>query len=363
MGNYDALLLLSFGGPEGPDDVMPFLENVVRGRGVPRERLLEVAEHYQSFGGVSPINQQNRDLVEALRAELDVPVYWGNRNWRPFGEDTVLQMKADGVGRAAVFATSAFAGYSSCRQYYEDIARISVEGGPELVKMRHFGDHPGFVAAMADHTRQALDRLGRDDARLVFTAHSIPVSMARTAGPSGGLYEAQLRRSAELVSQALGRSEPWELVWQSRSGPPQVPWLEPDVLDHLRKIARRSSGGESEERANEPRSGRAHVTVRRSSGGESEERANEPRSGRAHVTADPAVVLVPIGFVSDHMEVVFDLDVEARQLAAELGLPLERAATAGTHPRFVRMVRELMEEPEPVACALTCCPPPVRRPA
>ncbi|WP_431896326.1 ferrochelatase [Nonomuraea sp. bgisy101] len=315
MGNYDALLLLSFGGPEGPDDVMPFLENVVRGRGVPRERLLEVAEHYQSFGGVSPINQQNRDLIEALRPELDVPIYWGNRNWRPFGEDTVLRMKADGITKAAVFATSAFAGYSSCRQYYEDIARISVEGGPALVKMRHFGEHPGFVAAMADHARQALDRLGRDDARLVFTAHSIPVSMAQTAGPSGGLYEAQLRRSAELVSQALGRTEPWELVWQSRSGPPQVPWLEPDVLDHLRK------------------------------------------------TDAPAVVLVPIGFVSDHMEVVFDLDVEARRLAAELGLPLERAATAGTHPRFVRMVRELMAEPEPAACALSCCPAPVRRPA
>lgn len=312
MGTYDALLVLSFGGPEGPDDVLPFLENVVRGRGVPRERLLEVAEHYRSFGGVSPINQQNRDLVAALRPVVDVPVYWGNRNWHPFGEDTVRQMHADGIRRAAVFATSAFAGYSSCRQYYEDIARISVEGGPELVKMRHFGDHPGFVAAMADHARQALARLGRDDARLVFTAHSIPESMARTAGPSGGLYEAQLRRSAALVNEALGRTGPWDLVWQSRSGPPQVPWLEPDVLDHLRKVDA------------------------------------------------PAVVLVPIGFVSDHMEVVYDLDTEARQLARELGLPLERAATAGTHPRFVQMVRELMEEPEPVQCALTCCPRPSR---
>jgi ferrochelatase len=314
VGIYDALLVLSFGGPEGPDDVMPFLENVVRGRGVPRERLLEVAEHYQSFGGVSPINQQNRDLVEALRQVVDVPVYWGNRNWHPFGEDTVRQMKADGVRKAAVFATSAFAGYSSCRQYYEDIKRISIEGGPELVKMRHYGDHPGFVAAMADHTRAALERLGRDDARLVFTAHSIPVSMAETAGPEGGLYEAQLRRSAELVNQALGRTEPWDLVWQSRSGPPQVPWLEPDVCDYLRKTDARS------------------------------------------------VVLVPIGFVSDHMEVVYDLDTEARQVAAELELPMERAATAGTHPRFVQMVRELMEEPEPVPCPLTCCPPPRRRP-
>ncbi|MEU1385015.1 MULTISPECIES: ferrochelatase [unclassified Nonomuraea] len=312
MADYDALLVLSFGGPEGPDDVLPFLENVVRGRGVPRERLLAVAEHYQGFGGVSPINRQNRELVEALGPVAGVPVYWGNRNWHPFGEDTVRRMAADGVRRAAVFATSAFAGYSSCRQYYEDIARISVEGGPELIKMRHFGDHPGFVAAMADHTRQALERLGRDDARLVFTAHSIPVSMAETAGPSGGLYESQIRRSAELVNQALGRDEPWHLVWQSRSGPPQVPWLEPDVCDFLRK------------------------------------------------TDAGSVVLVPIGFVSDHMEVVYDLDTEARQVAAELGLPMERAATAGTHPAFVRMVRELMDEPEPVACALTCCPRPVR---
>ncbi|NUT12328.1 MAG: ferrochelatase [Nonomuraea sp.] len=315
MADYDALLVLSFGGPEGPDDVMPFLENVVRGRGVPRERLLEVADHYLGFGGVSPINAQNRALVEALRPVAGVPVYWGNRNWHPFGEDTVRRMRDDGVRKAAVLATSAFAGYSSCRQYYEDIARISVEGGPELVKMRHYGDHPGFVAAMADHTRQALQRLGRDDARLVFTAHSIPASMAETAGPSGGLYEAQLRGSAELVSRALGRSEPWDLVWQSRSGPPQVPWLEPDVCDFLRK------------------------------------------------TDAASVVLVPIGFVSDHMEVVYDLDTEARQVAGELGLPMERAATAGTHPAFVRMVRELMDEPEPVPCALTCCPAPRRRQA
>ncbi|WP_327105408.1 ferrochelatase [Nonomuraea glycinis] len=315
MGDYDALLVLSFGGPEGPDDVLPFLENVVRGRGVPRERLMEVAEHYQGFGGVSPINRQNRELVEALRPVAGVPVYWGNRNWHPFGEDTVRRMAADGVRKAAVFATSAYAGYSSCRQYYEDIARISVDGGPELVKLRHYGDHPGFVEAMTDHTRQALVRLGRDDARLVFTAHSIPVSMAETAGPSGGLYEAQLRRTAELVCRSLGRTEGFDLVWQSRSGPPQVPWLEPDVCDHLRAVDAKS------------------------------------------------VVLVPIGFVSDHMEVVYDLDTEARQVADELGLPMERAATAGTHPAFVRMVRELMDEPEPVACALTCCPPPRRRPA
>ncbi|MFI6482051.1 ferrochelatase [Nonomuraea sp. NPDC050663] len=307
MGNYDALLVLSFGGPEGPDDVVPFLENVVRGRNVPRERLLEVAEHYQSFGGVSPINEQNRALVSALRDELDVPVYWGNRNWHPFGEETVLRMKDDGVARAAVFATSAFAGYSSCRQYYEDIARISIEGGPELIKMRHFGDHPGFVEAMADRVRVALEKIGRP-ARLVFTAHSIPTSMAAVSR-----YEEQLRRSAALVSRALGRTEEWDLVWQSRSGPPEVPWLEPDVLDHLR-------------------------------------------------TLDEPVVLAPIGFVSDHMEVVYDLDTEARQLADELNLPMERAATVGTHPRFVAMVRELMEEPQPVACAPGCCLPLTRSP-
>lgn len=308
VGSYDALLVLSFGGPEGPDDVLPFLENVVRGRGVPPERLAEVAEHYLSFGGVSPINQQNRDLIEAVRPTLDVPVYWGNRNWHPFGEDTLRRMRDDGIRKAAVFATSAFAGYSSCRQYYEDIERISVPGGPELVKLGHYGDRPGFVEAMADRVRDALARLGRDDARLVYTAHSIPLSHAT------GDYEKELRRSVELVNQALGRTGPWDLVWQSRSGPPQVPWLEPDICDHLRK------------------------------------------------TDAQAVVVVPIGFVSDHMEVVYDLDTEARQVAAELGLPFERAATVGTHPSFVRVVGELTAEPEPEPCTQETCPTPPRRP-
>jgi protoporphyrin/coproporphyrin ferrochelatase len=302
VGHYDALLILSFGGPEGPDDVMPFLENVVRGRGVPRKRLEEVAEHYLGFGGISPINQQNRDLIEALAPTLDVPVYWGNRNWHPYGEDTVRRMREDGVRRAAVFATSAFAGYSSCRQYYEDIARISLPDGPELVKLPHYGDRPGFVEAMADRVREALARLGRDDARLVFTAHSIPVAHAR------GAYESELLRSAGLVDRALGRGGDWDLVWQSRSGPPQVPWLEPDVCDHLREVKAE------------------------------------------------AVVLVPIGFVSDHMEVVYDLDTEARRVAAEVGLPMERAGTVGTHPAFVRMVGELMAGPEPVPCSFETCP-------
>ncbi|WP_068925106.1 ferrochelatase [Planobispora rosea] len=322
MGTYDALLVVSFGGPEKPDDVMPFLENVVRGRGVPRERLLEVEAHYQRFGGVSPINRQCRDLIAAVEPTVDLPIYWGNRNWHPYLEDTLRRMAADGVRRAAAFVTAAYGSYSSCRQYIDDIAlaRAAVEGAPEIVKLRHYHDHPGFVAAMVDHTRQALDRLPaehRDAARLVFTAHSIPTSMARTAGPGGGLYEAQLNRTAELVVAGLGGDREWDLVWQSRSGAPHVPWLEPDVCDHLEEL-----------------------------------------SGQGV----PAVVLVPIGFVSDHMEVVYDLDVEAKDLAARLGLPLTRAATAGTHPRFVAMVGELLAEPEPVACGLTCCPAPPRRP-
>ncbi|MDF5757956.1 ferrochelatase [Spongiactinospora sp. TRM90649] len=320
MGNYDALVVVSFGGPEQPGDVMPFLENVVRGRGVPRARLLEVEAHYQRFGGVSPINGQCRDLVAALRPTLDVPVYWGNRNWHPFLTDTVRQMAADGVRRAAAFVTAAYAGYSSCRQYLDDIAAAvaAVEGAPEIVKLRHYHDHPGFISAMTDHTRRALDDLPpghRETARLVFTAHSVPVSMARTAGPSGGEYEAQLRATAGLVAEAVGRAGEWDLVWQSRSGPPQVPWLEPDVCDHLTDL----SGAGVE-----------------------------------------AAVLVPIGFVSDHMEVVYDLDVEAADRAKELGMHLTRAATAGVHSRFVRMVGELMAEPEPTGCAAGCCPRPVR---
>ncbi|MFC4586906.1 ferrochelatase [Sphaerisporangium corydalis] len=320
MARYDALLIVSFGGPEKPEDVMPFLENVVRGRGVPRDRLLEVATHYQDVGGVSPINQQCRDLIAALRPEVDLPIYWGNRNWHPFLTDTLRKMAADGVTRAAAFITAANSSYSSCRQYLDDIARAQAEvpGSPEIVRLRHFFDHPGFVAAMTDHTREAVARLPeehRDGARLVFTAHSIPVSMAASSGPSGGAYEAQLRATAALVAG----DRPWDLVWQSRSGPPQVPWLEPDVCDHLRAL---------------------------------------------HASGTRAAVLVPIGFVSDHMEVVYDLDTEAAAVAAELGMPLTRAATAGVHPRFVSMVRELLEEPEPVlSCAsATCCPAPRGRP-
>jgi ferrochelatase len=326
---YDALLLLSFGGPEGPDEVMPFLENVTRGRGVPRSRLESVAEHYHHFGGASPINQQCRDLKAAIEADfaahgLDLPVYWGNRNWHPFLADTLATMKADGVRRAAAFVTSAYSGYSCCRQYLEDIdrARAEVEGAPEIDKLRIYYNHPGFVEPVIENTRAAYDRLPadlRDGAPLVFTAHSVPV-----AQPGRAAYVAELNDLAELVATSAGRGRPWALVYQSRSGPPTVPWLEPDVGDHLEKL--RAQGAD-------------------------------------------AAVIVPIGFVSDHMEVKFDLDVEAAELAERIGLRIERAATPGTHPRFVAMVRELLLErddgaerpalgtlgPRPGTCAGTCC--------
>jgi ferrochelatase len=297
---YDALLLLSFGGPEKPEDVMPFLENVTRGRGVPRARLESVAEHYHHFGGASPINQQCRDLKAAIEADfaahgLDLPVYWGNRNWHPFLADTLRQMKADGVRRAAAFVTSAYSGYSCCGQYLEDIgrARAEVEDAPEVDKLRIYYNHPGFVESVIENTQAALDRLPaepRDDARLVFTAHSVPL-----AQPGREDYVAELNDISAVVAQ--GR--PWDLVYQSRSGPPTVPWLEPDVLGHLSKI---------------------------------------------HAEGVRAAVIVPVGFVSDHMEVKYDLDVEAEELADRLGLRIERAATPGTHPRFVAMVRELLLE-------------------
>jgi ferrochelatase len=340
--SYDALLVLSFGGPEGPDDVMPFLRNVTRGRGIPEERLAEVAEHYAHFHGVSPINEQNRALIAALRIELaehgiDLPIYWGNRNWKPYVADAVRQMRDDGVERALVFATSATASYSSCRQYRDDLAqarRMAGEGSPDLVKLRHFYDHPGYIAANADGVRAALDTLPagiRGTARLVFTAHSIPVSMNDLSGPqANGLYAAQQRETARLVAEAVrGPGAEFDLVWQSRSGPPQVPWLEPDIEDHLTDLAARG------------------VT---------------------------AVVVAPSGFVSDHLEVRWDLDKAARDTAAALGLGYARAATAGAHPAFVAAVRELVEErlsgAEPRAlgdlgmtgidCPVGCCPAPRR---
>ncbi len=301
---YDAFLLVSFGGPEGQEDVLPFLENVTRGRGIPAERLEAVAGHYRHFGGVSPINAQNRALLEALRPHLDLPVYWGNRNWHPLLEDTVRQMRDDGVRHALAFVTSPFGSNSSCRQYQDDIARAREAVGsdaPVIDKIRQFHDHPLYVESHAAAVRAALESLpSRLSARLVFTAHSIPTAMNDASGPGGvGRYRAQLLETAGLVAAAAAPELDWDLVWQSRSGPPQVPWLEPDVNDHLAALA---AAGVRE------------------------------------------VVVSPIGFTSDHLEVIWDLDNEARSTAAKLDLVFARAATPGTDPRFVTMIRQLVDE-------------------
>jgi ferrochelatase len=334
--DYQALLVLSFGGPEGPDDVVPFLERVTAGRGVPRERLLEVAAHYDHFGGVSPINQRNRELIARIESALgeagsDLPVYFGNRNWYPLVEDTVATMAADGVRRALVLATSAYGGYSACRQYQEDIARARAsvgDGAPELVKLRHFFDHPEFVAAVADAVRAAAATLpegSREQARLVFTAHSVPTAANAAAGvpaEGGHRYCRQVTEAARLVAGRLGSTfgsmsgseagpgvgaergsgvaaGDHDVVWQSRSGPPSVPWLEPDVADHLDAL---------------------------------------------HAKGVPAVVICPVGFVTDHVEVVWDLDNELAEQAVGYGMDFARAGTAGADERFARMVVELVRE-------------------
>jgi protoporphyrin/coproporphyrin ferrochelatase len=326
---YDAVLVLSFGGPEKPDDVIPFLENVLRGRNVPRERMLAVAEHYYGFGGKSPINEQNRALIAGLERELashgfELPIYWGNRNWHPLLVDTLRQMRADGIRNALAFVTSIFSSYSGCRQYLEDIerARGQVEDAPQIHKLRKFYNHPLFIEAQAAEVRGVLR--GRA-AKIIFTAHSVPMSMAQTSD-----YEKQLQESCRLVAECVGSSD-WRLVYQSRSGPPNQPWLEPDIGDVLREM---ESGAD--------------------------------------------VVVVPIGFVSDHMEVVYDLDTEAQSIARERGLNLVRAPTVGVHPKFLQMIRELIEErvglsrpraiglypPSHDVCRADCCPPPMRpRPA
>jgi protoporphyrin/coproporphyrin ferrochelatase len=328
---YDAILIVSFGGPEGMDDVLPFLENVLRGRNVPRERMLQVAHHYELFEGVSPINEQNRKLIAALKLELEangpsLPIYWGNRNWRPLLADTLRQMTDDGIRNALAFVTSAYSSYSSCRQYLEDVARArEAVGGtaPGVDKIRAFYNHPGFIEANSENLRSALDQVPaarRSTAEIAFTAHSIPRAMADSCA-----YEAQLIETARLVAESA-QHDRWQLVFQSRSGPPSQPWLEPDILDHLKAL--KASGATD-------------------------------------------VVIAPIGFVSDHMEIVYDLDTEARQLCAQLELNMVRAKTAGTHPAFVKMIRQLILEriesdrlrrfvgegqPLPEACAEGCCP-------
>jgi len=335
--NYDALLIVAFGGPEGPDDVLPFLENVLRGRNVPRERMLAVAEHYHHFGGVSPINAQVRALIAALEPELrtqgiDLPIYWGNRNWHPLLPDTLREMTAAGVRRGLALFVSAYSSYSGCRQYRENVEAAREAAGPdapEIDKLRAFYNHPDFIAANADRLRAALQQLPdeqRGAAQIAFTAHSIPSSMA-----AGCDYERQLKETARLVAEECGIGPGrWQLVYQSRSGRPEDPWLEPDVVDHLRAV---------------------------------------------HARGQQIVALAPIGFLSDHMEVLYDLDYEAAEAAQSLGMQFVRAGTVGVHPRFITMLRKLIRERmsdeasrEAIGsfganwdvCAVNCCPAPAR---
>lgn len=329
--DYDAVLLASFGGPEGPDEVLPFLEHVTRGRGIPPERLVEVGAHYYRFGGISPINQQCRNLKAAIEADfaahgVDLPVYWGNRHAPPLFADTLATMAADGIRSALVLLTSAYPSYSGCRAYREDLAVARAEVGPtapQLYRLPHYYDRAGFVASFVDATVRAIEQLpdsARRDAPLVFTTHSIPVEMAERSGPGGGAYVYAHEQVAAQVAAAVATQagkRPYRLVYQSRSGPPGQRWLEPDVGDYLDELAAAGASG---------------------------------------------AVLVPIGFVSDHMEVVFDLDVEARERAGRLGLALARASTPGTDPRFVAMIRELVREQQAGAaaalCPSWCCPNP-----
>lgn len=328
---YQSLLIVSFGGPEGPEDVMPFLENVLRGKNVPRERMEEVAEHYQHFGGVSPINEQVRELISALEESfstrgIDLPIYWGNRNWTPMLPDTVSLMKAEGITRSLAFFTSAYSCYSGCRQYRENIMQAQADAGddaPEINKLRMFFNHPLFVEAVSDYALEALNEipdLRRGKTKLLFTAHSIPISMS-----DGCNYVKQLTEASRLVAERLGAYE-WELVYQSRSGPPFQPWLEPDVCDRLNGL--KDEGIED-------------------------------------------VVLIPIGFLSDHMEVLFDLDIEAKEECEKLGINMRRSKSVGVHPKFVQMIGDLvlerMNETERLAigelgpshdvCPVDCCLP------
>jgi ferrochelatase len=330
---YDALLVVSFGGPERAEDVMPFLENVTRGRNIPRERLEEVAEHYYHFGGKSPINEQNRALIAALESELkeqgvEMPVYWGNRNWQPYLGDALRTMREDGMKKALAFVTSGYSSYSGCRQYRENIAAAQAEigeGAPTVDKLRAFYNHPGFIEACVERVREVMPQFAEGESpRFVATAHSIPSAVAETSN-----YEPQLRETTRLVAESLGFDR-WDLVFQSRSGPPTQPWLGPDILEHLRKLGREGVKN---------------------------------------------VLVSPLGFLSDHMEILYDLDAEAADLARELGIKMARAKTVGTHPAFVRMIAQLIRErifpdepklaigrfgPNHDVCPVNCCPAPQR---
>jgi len=341
----DALLVVSFGGPERSEDVMPFLRNVTRGRDVPEERLKKVAEHYYARGGVSPINAQNREFVDALRRELanrgmTVPVFWGNRNWRPYLAETLAQMRDHGVRNALAFFTSAYSSYSGCRQYRENLADARAEVGedaPTIERIGPYFNHPVFITPFIDNAVDAVEALTdeqKKDAYLIFTTHSLPTAMADSSGETGGAYEEQHLEAARLVAESVahrtGIEVPWSLVYQSRSGAPHVPWLEPDINDGLRTLADKDCR---------------------------------------------TAVVVPIGFVSDHMEVLSDLDTQAQRTASDLGMHLVRVPTPGTDPRMVSMVVDLFIEREqqipqaerlrlgvmpasPDRCAVGCCPNP-----
>jgi ferrochelatase len=348
---YDAILLVSFGGPEGPDDVMPFLENVVHGRGVPKERLVAVAEHYLKFGGISPINTQNKQLISALQSELvardiHTPIYWGNRHWRPFLTDAISEITAQGHRSILAILTSAYSSYSGCRQYREELANAIIENNGEALttidKIRPYFDSPGFILPFVDGIVDAANDLHAEDPsrtglKVLFTTHSIPNSMSASSGPPDvqgfeeGAYVAQHQNVAKIIIElveARGREvQSWELVYQSRSGPPHIPWLEPDINDAIR---------------------------------------------RAHDEGFTSVVIVPIGFISDHMEVVWDLDNEALATCADVGIRARRVATPGTDHRFIQSLADLVVEkmggapapalskigPWPAPCMPGCCPNP-----
>jgi protoporphyrin/coproporphyrin ferrochelatase len=330
--DYDAILIVSFGGPESMNDIMPFLENVLRGRHIPHERKLAVSRHYEYFDGISPINAQNRALIVALRQELEIngpnlPIYWGNRNWHPLLTDTLRQMRDDGIKRALALFTFAHSCYSSCRQYLEDISQAQAEVGknaPEIDRIRFFYNHPGFIEPNIENLRIALDQFpsqNKDDVHIAFVAHSLPVNMADNSP-----YVAQLTETCRLIAESIQHTN-WRLVYQSRSGAPHHPWLEPDICDYLEEL---------------------------------------------HSTGVKNVTIMPVGFISDHMEIVYDLDTEATRKAEDLGLKMVRAATVGTHPVFIKMIRELIMErmvnnperralgthgPHHDICGANCCLP------
>ena len=328
--NYDAILIMSFGGPEKMEDVKPFIDHVLKGKHVPDERKNEVVHHYELFGGISPINEQNRLLIKALKTELtshniNIPIHWGNRNWHPFLADTLKIMTRDSIKNAIAFVTSAFSCYSSCRQYLEDIDHARSDAGPTapvIDKVRPFYNHPGFIESNAEHIKTAISKLSdtpEDSVWIVFTAHSIPNTMAACSD-----YEKQLKESCNLIASALDHPH-WSLAYQSRSGSPDTPWLGPDICDHLSELKEKKFTN---------------------------------------------IIIAPIGFVSDHMEVIFDLDTEAAEFCEDNGIQMRRAMTASLHPKFVSMIRELICErlfdnkkrrylgnigPSPDFCSQTCC--------